>query len=447
MKLGHKISQATPFLLRHLMARQFKPYEQVLRYVREREDIWIASQGEYMSWWQKRANATLKVTVCEGKCQVDTSLENGVIEKFPGEFLDTPVIPCEQTTFSGDVWITLDSALEKKELLIELLKREGIFNFRVSDQGEFILSKQDVGSLLAEIVANQGRATEENVRTLRQLVINKLAAHNLPLLRVWYHPRLAGVIVRAVFSPRFDVDRAITNVAHIRAMEKKYNAPSTLYLRVFCPFYADNAIKELAGSSWCSEIALHGEFITHAQIYSDEFKAAAAEKAYLENLTGRPILGVGMHGGEMSYNKSENTDEAIQKAGFLYDTTRGTSDYYFPYKRIINGCISDFYTFPHAMFDVSLFPFNFTKNVVNGKVVKSHSLSNTLSQVNMSSFRDHGRMFFENVTAKMNEVYEGNGIFIIGLHPGYFGFISYLTNRRNWLPLIKYGLNYFKLPH
>jgi hypothetical protein len=448
MKLGQKLSQVIPSLLRHLTARNSQPYEQILRHIRTREDIWVVSQGEYMSWWLKRENASLKITVSEGRCQIDTSLENAVIEKFPGEFLDLPIVFCEETKFSGEVWITLDSVLEKKELLIELLKREGIFNFRIADEGEFMLSQKDVGPLLEEIDTGlhkgEGRLSEDNVRAIRQIVIDKLAARRLPLLRIWYHPRVDGIIIRAVFSSRFDVDRAITNLAHIRALEKKYDVQSTLYLRLSCPFYTSDAIKKLASRPWCSEIALHGEFITHARQYGDEFRAAEVEKTYLEKLTGRSVLGVAMHGGELSYNRSEDTGDAIQKAGFLYDTTPGRLRYYFPFKRIVNGQISESYTFPHALSDFSLFPFKFAKKVVNGKVHKSYSFSDTLSKVKVASIQDYSQVFYEKTIAKMNEVCEQNGIFVITLHPAYFGFFTYLAHPRNWAPLFKFLLSYFK---
>lgn len=398
--------------------RNYQPYEQVLKHIRARDDIWIASQGEYIAWWQQRDNAALKITVSEEKCQVHTSLENAVIEKFPGEFLDSPIAPCPGTTFSGEVWITLDSALEKKETLIEILKREGILNYRIANEGEFMLSQQKVGDLLEEIDARmrqrKGRLTEADIGAVRQIVLDKLAAHRLPLLRVWYHPRLNGVAVRAVFSPRYDVDRAITNLAHVRALEQRYDAPSTLYLRAFCPFYTARQVKELAAKPWCSEIALHGEFVTNARQYGDEFKAAEAEKTHLEKLTGRPILGVGMHGGELTRNRSKHTEDVIQQVGFLYDTTPRPRRYFFPFRQVLNGHLSTVYGLAHV-----------------------------LSDVNVPPGRSYEQVFYERAMAKLTEIYEQNGIFVLMLHPVYFGFLTYLSRPRNWIPLAKFFLRYF----
>ncbi len=396
----------------------------------------------------KRENATLKVMVSEGTCQVSTSLENGVIEKFPGEFLELSTISSQETTFHGELLITVDSAMEKKELLIELLKREGILNFQIAEEGEFILSQEDVGHLLEEIDTKlqqgQVKLLENDVRTLRQIVIDKLAAHNLPLLRIWYHPRINGVVMQAVFSVRFDIDRAITNLAHIRALERKYDVTSTLYIRVFCPFYTDEAIKELASMPWCSELALHGEFVTHARRYGNEIKAAEKEKAHLESLTGRSILGVAMHGGELTYNRSNNTETAIERAGLLYDTTLGPTTYYFPFKKVVKGQANTSYIFPHALSDIVLLPFKPSRKIVNGKVHKSYNLVDIISSISLSSIRRYNQEFFEKTIEKMDEIHEQNGIFVMTLHPSYFGFFSYLSRPRNWIPLVKFLLSYFK---
>jgi hypothetical protein len=388
--------------------------------MRAQDDIWIVSQGEYIEWWQQRENSPLKITVSDGRCHIHFPLDQAVIEKFPNEFLDSPTIPCPEATFSGEVWITVDSAQEKKEILIEILKREGILNFRVADEGEFMLSRQELTGLLEEIESRmcqrQGRLLEADIGAVRQIVRNKLATHHLPLLRVWYHPRLNGVIMRAVFSARYDIDRAITNVASIRFLEQKYDVPSTLYLRAFCPFYTDQAIKELAAQPWCSEIALHGEFITNSGKYGDELRAAEAEKTHLEKLSGRPIRGVAMHGGELTDNRSKRTENAIQEANLLYDTTPRPRRYFFPFRKFVNGRLSNAYSLSHA-----------------------------LSDVNIPADGDYDQAFYENAIAKMKEIYAQNGIFVLLLHPEYFGFFEYLAHPKNWMLLISFFWRYFEL--
>ena len=121
MKLRRTLLYTIPSIIRHLVSRNYQLYERILRHLSTREDIWIDPQGEYLSWWKERENSTVRVWVSEGNYHVHTSLENGVIERFPGEFLDSPTVSCEETEFSGEVWITLNNDLEKKDLLIEIL--------------------------------------------------------------------------------------------------------------------------------------------------------------------------------------------------------------------------------------------------------------------------------------------------------------------------------------
>jgi hypothetical protein len=406
-----KVGQIVRSIAKHAVMRNYRPYEYILRHIRARGDIWMVSQGEYMAWWLKRENATLRVTVSDGVCRAYTSLENAVIERFPGEFLDSPSVLCQGTEFSGEVWLTVDNGLKRKELLIELLKREGILNFRIAREGRFFLSQAELGPLLEDIhtkLHQRGRFFEEDIAVVRRILIDRLAAHGLPLLRMWYHPRVDGVVIKAAFSPRYDVDRAIANLARIRALEEEYNVSSTLYIRAFGPFYGAKEIGALATMPWCSEIALHGEFVTNAHKYGDEFKAAVAEKEHLERLIGYPVLGVCMHGGELTSNTSESTRAVVQRAGFLYDTT-SRMQYYFPFKRVVNGQLSKSYCLVHGFGDIKV-----------------------------AAHRKYGTVFCECAIGKMNEVYEQNGVFVLMLHPVYFGFWNYLLGPRNWGPIARF---------
>jgi hypothetical protein len=412
-----KLGQVARSIKKHIVMKNYRPYERILRHIRARGDIWMVSQGEYMTWWVRREDATLKITVSDGTCQVYTSLEGAVIEKFRGEFLDSSTLPIAGSAFSGEVWITIDAGLERKELLIELLRREGILNFRVARQGEIFLSQAEMGPILDTAHANlcqRGRSFESDASAVRQIVIDKLAVHGLPLLRIWYHPRVDGVVTKAVFSPRYDVDRAITNLARIRALENRYSVSSTLYIRAFCPFYSDRDTGELPGMPWCSEIGLHGEFVTHARRYGGEFKAAVAEKEHLERVIGRPVLGVCMHGGERSANINDNTPHVVDEADFLYDTTSGMH-YYFPFKRAVNARLSQSYCLVHA-----------------------------LSDIEVPADRRYSQALYEEAVAKMDEIYQQHGIFVMTLHPVYFGFFAYLLHPRNWTSLVKFSLRRFK---
>jgi hypothetical protein len=406
-----KLRQLQRTLVRHLTMRDCRAYERLLKHVQARGDVWMTSQGTYVAWWQERGKSTLRVTVSDGVCRAESSLKNAAVEKFPGEFVPAGMVRCDGSSFSGEVWLTVDSTLEERELLIELLKQEGILNFRVARDGEFFLSRQEVAPLLTTIDAKlreRSRLFEADISLIRQLIVDKLAARGLPLLRIWYHPVIAGKVIQAVLSPRYDVDRAITNVARVRRLEQRYGVISTLYLRVFCPFYSDRDIRALARSAWVTEIGLHGEFVRNAGRYGDEFAAARAEKEQLERLIGRPVVGLCMHGGELTLNVSENTLDAVEQAGFLYDTT-SRMGYYLPYRPIVNGRMGNCYRLNHAFGDIKVSP-----------------------------GRNYAREFYEQAAEQMDRVYEQNGVFVLTLHPVYFGFSSYLLRPRNIGRLVRF---------
>ncbi len=359
-----KLQSVWPAARRHLLGRNAHPYTRILQTICAQEDIWVTTQGDYIQWWRQRETIHLSIHVSQGQCHVHVSSPCAVIEHFPGEFLapeflESKSIVCAQSTFTGECRITIDSAIKHKGTLIEILKREGILNYQIASEGDFLLSSAELDPLLeqvnARLQARKDQPDEDDVRAIRNLVIKKLASHNLPLLRVWYHPRVQGRVPRAVFSPRYDVDRAITNMRRIRAIEQKYGVESTFYLRAFCPFYTDADVEALASMSWCPEIALHGEFVTNGRVYGDELKAAIAEKAHLERIVRSPIRGVGMHGGELTNNSTESTIEALRGAVLHYDTTpRPYPGNYLPFRRIIEGKYSNVFGLPHALSDVNI---------------------------------------------------------------------------------------------
>jgi hypothetical protein len=171
---------------------------------------------------------------------------------------------------------------------------------------------------------------------------------------------------------------------------------------------------QLAGDA---EIALHGEFNTHARRFGDEPAAAIAERRHLENLVGRPVQGVGMHGGELSNNRSDQTDRAVEQAGLLYDSTArpGEVNYFFPFRKRTGDLFGQSYQFPHALADVEI-PVS----------------------------RRYSQMFYERAIARLEQVYSKNGIFILLMHPEYFGFFAYLFHLKNLRLLFSFLMTYFK---
>jgi hypothetical protein len=418
LKIINKLQRVQPAARRHLLGRNSIPYERILQDVRAMEDLWVTTQGEYMQWWSEREALSFSVQSSQGECHVRASLPRAVIEHFPGRFLDSETVATPQATFMGECVITVDSGMKYKESLIEILRREGILNYQISDKGDFFLSREELDPLLEQATAKMesrlGQFEKDDVNAVREIVIQKLAAHNLPLLRVWYHPRVKGFIPKAVFSPRYDVDRAITNMEKIRKIEMKYGVESTFYIRAFCPFYSDQDVADLSAMPWCPELALHGEFVTNAQSHGNELKAARAEKIHLETLANLSIRGAGMHGGELTSNRTPLTNEALSAASILYDTTpRPRPGNYLPFRLLVDGKFSNVYGLPHA-----------------------------LSDVNIDADRHYGKVFHETTMETMREIYKANGVFVLMLHPEYFGFFNYLSKPANLRALIKFMRGY-----
>ncbi len=120
------------------------PYERILQDVCAMEDLWVTTQGEYMQWWSEREALSFSVESSQGQCHVRASSPRAVIEHFPGKFLDSESIASPQATFTGECHITIDSGMRYKESLIEILRREGILNYQISDKGDFFLSSEEL---------------------------------------------------------------------------------------------------------------------------------------------------------------------------------------------------------------------------------------------------------------------------------------------------------------
>jgi len=396
--------------------KSVRPYEKVLKEVKARGDIWMVSQGEYIRWWQRRDQASLKVIVSGGECTIGSNLAEAVFQKLPQEFLDSNKTSCNNGSFSGEVQFVIDVTLERKNLLIEALKREGIMNFTTGEGGEFFLS-HELDHVLERMEINlrrgEWRAYNQTIDHVRDAAVAKLAEYGLPLIRVWYHPRIDGKIIRAVFSPRFDVDRAITNMPKIRRLERKHDVSSTAYLRVFHPFYTDKEIRWLASLPYCGEIALHAEFTRHAQQYGSELAAAKAEKAHLERIVGRPVEGVSIHGGEVLSNMNQNSYRVMENCGFTYDTAHGPLPQYFPY-RLLNedGQLENTYRLRYHFRDIGV------------------------------PFDDYAEAFYKEAMRRLEEVLEHNGVLVLLLHPEYFGFFSYILNPRNLVRFTRFLPSY-----
>lgn len=397
---------------RILKMQNYAPYERVLSAVANQGDVWVVSQGEYMDWWDRRTKGTLKLLVSNGQCRAETDLVNAAFEKFPGEFFTSATIPCPNSDFDGEIQLTIDKSLRRKNLLIEALRREGILNFAVGTGGEFFLS-HEIDSTLAdmEISLNERNMKQfhQCVYLVRQAVINRLSQRNLPLIRIWYHPIVNGKVIKAVLSVRYDVDRAIRNMPMIWELERRYGATSTAHLRAFGPFYGRREIQALANLPQCTELALHGEFVSNAARYGGQLPAALAEKEYLERITGTAIQGLSLHGGELTHNRTRATWDIIGSAGFLYDASHGAAPYYFPFRVLTQ----------------------------NGRLRKTYRLYVNFADISIP-YEHYAENFCNEAMRQIGLVSQQNGLLVMMMHPQYFGFLTFLFKPTNLINFLKF---------
>jgi len=398
---------------RNLKMKNYVPYEKVLSTVANQGDIWVVSQGEYIDWWDKRAKGTLRLLVSNGECRAETDLADAVFEKFSGEFFTSAPIPCPDSDFDGEVQLTIDESLRRKDLLIEALRREGILNFAVGTGGAFFLS-HELDSTLADMEISLKKRRMERfhqcVNLVRQAVMDCLGQRNLPLIRIWYHPIVNGKVIKAVLSVRYDVDRAITNMPMIWELERKYGATSTAHLRAFGPFYGRREIQALANLPQCTELALHGEFVSNAARYGGQLPAALAERECLERITGTVIQGVSMHGGELEKNRVKASWNITESVGFLYDASLGLAPYYFPFRRLTQ----------------------------NGQLEKTYRLCINFRDIRISYSEHYAENFYDEAMHQIGLVSQQNGILVMMMHPVYFGFFTYLFKVTNLINFLKF---------
>lgn len=389
------------------------PYERFLRAVCEQGDAWIVSQGEFILWWQQRNSSDLKINVRNGVCHVTTDLSNAVIENYPADFYASPeiTIPCPDNSLDGSVLITIDKKLRQRALFKEALRREGILNFREGSDGEFFFSTE-VSPILEEMSFALSQSDLEHfhqcIVKVRELITERLARRGLPLLRIWYHPCINNRIIKVAVSPRHDVERAITNMPKFWDLERKYQASSTVHLRAFCPFYSQRRIHEITRHPTCPEIALHGEFVGHASRFGGLLDAAMTEKKKLEEITGRELLGVSLHGGELIENNTVEAQNTVPKVGFLYNASMAPTPYYFPY-RLYNE---------------------------DGSFEVTYRMHANFGDIRIPYSERYAQDFYDEAMRQVRIASKCGGILVMMLHPAYFDLLSYLLNLSNLTKLL-----------
>jgi hypothetical protein len=183
---------------------------------------------------------------------------------------------------------------------------------------------------LQDSVRQHQRFDEELLTQLRDVLREVHHSRGLPDLRIWTLPHREGRAYRVAVSTRYDVDKAIVNLPAIHALEQEFDLRSTVYLRPMGLFYGAREIRRYLEEMDGHEVALHGEFVTTAEShFKSEAAAAVREKELLSHLSGQEVEGVCMHGGELRTNTTPRTRDAIEAAGYRYETMY-RNRYYLP---------------------------------------------------------------------------------------------------------------------
>jgi len=255
---------------------------------------------------------------------------------------------------------------------------------------------------LRETTTVHTRIGEEDLASVRSAIRAAHHERGVPELRLWTLPHREGSAYRVAVSPRFDVDKAIVNMPLIHELEARHGMRSTAYVRPLGPFYDAREIRRYASRAGGSEIALHGEFVTTARRrYGDELKAAAGEKQLLEYILGREVDGVCMHGGELSYNFSQNTRPAIEAARFKYETMYRNS-YYLPL------------------------------HLPSGpKMMRTLSIGQHFADMSVAPGPDFGDKLLEAFIDRFSKAADAGGVFVPVMHPFYFDPAHYASKPEN----------------
>ena len=312
---------------RHRYMRDGPAYAAFLQHIDGWRDVWKATQGEVTAWWNRRQSSKISLSVTGGgSLRVEAALEECVIE-VDGVELRVPPFECGTPTAqpAGPVSITYDAGVREAFLVPEVLGHLGCGHLLPAPAG----ARPDVAaSDLAEILtalcrssATRCRYDEHDIEKLKRIIADAHHRRGLPALRIWPLPHRSRRPYRVCVSPRHDVDRAIVNLPAINELEARHGVRSTAYLRPMGYFYGKKDIARYCATDLAAEVALHGEFVTTSRTrFPDEFAAARGEKAALQLVTKREVPGVSIHGGEFASNSTRRTRDAIEGAGFLYET-------------------------------------------------------------------------------------------------------------------------------
>jgi hypothetical protein len=80
----------------------------------------------------------------------------------------------------------------------------------------------------------------------------------------------------------------------------------------------------------------------------------------------------------------------------------------------------------------------------NGQFRQVYQLYHAFGDIKVPPGHNYPRDFYEMTIEKMDRVHEQNGVFVLLLHPEYFGFLAYLLHPKNLARLVKFFWNSFR---
>jgi hypothetical protein len=406
--------------LRFTQMKDLPAYTAFLEMVDAHGDAWKVPQRTVAEWWESRQSARLSIDVAPGGgLSVSCSLGGAAVEVDGDRILVPPFELSEGGNLpAGPVRITCGRSEAHAVFLTEVLGHLGYGHVERARNGERpdIPAEEIVPSLesLFSFASEKNGYDQEMLARVRSVIRDAHHRRGLPDLRLWTLPHRDGRPYRVCVSTRYDVDRAICNLPFIHELEAKYGLSSTAYIRAAGSFYGRPDIERYARLAGKNEIALHGEFVTTAGRRSvDEFEAAVLEKRMLENIVGVETAGVCMHGGELRSNTTPRTKDAIEKAGFRYETMY-RNGYYLPLH------------LPHGT-----------------GVRRTISIGQHFADITAGPERGFSARLLRSFTDHFSRAVSAGGVFVPVMHPLYFGLFRYLRHPRNMYLLAAYMPRYF----
>jgi hypothetical protein len=320
---------------RHRYMQDRPAYREFLEHVRDQGSTWLVPQAEIAEWWEDRQSAIVRCRYEDGTLILECDLERACVEVDGERVLSLPARIDGFPSADANLQMPAYDADLCSPFFEEVLGHLGYRHIEASpslgeDEPLAAASIRPLMEAMLTTARKHQRLPERETGLLRGALREAHQRRGLPDFRLWTLPAEAGRPFLSAVSSRYDVDKAIVNLPQIHDLEESFGLRSTVYLRPLGMFYGGREIRGYLDRVRDHEIALHGEFVSSAEErFGNEMVAATGEKQLLQSLTGREVLGVCMHGGELRTNTTSTTRDAIEDAGYRYETMY-RNQYYLP---------------------------------------------------------------------------------------------------------------------